>query len=160
MSGMMISTHFLEVIMKLENIKQKLLYLLENENLSIYSMEIKREFGQKFLEILIDGERMDSNRLEQIHVALVDMLEVDELDDDVGLMLSSVGCERPLPTKEDLVKAIGRYIYLETPKYKGNATLIDFDGEKLTIEINDKGRFKKISIMETEAKKRRFAVKF
>jgi len=160
MSGMMISTHFLEVIMKLENIKEKLLYLLEKENLSIYSMQIKREFGQKFLEILIDGDKMNSERLEQIHLSLLEMISDDELDDDVGLMLSSVGCERPLPTKEDLEKAIGRYIYLETPNYKGNATLLDFNGEVLTIEINDKGKFRKIKVMETEAKKRRFAVKF
>jgi ribosome maturation factor RimP len=159
-SGMMISTHFIEVHMNLEKIREKLIPILEKSNLSIYSIKTKREFGEKILEILIDTEVMDIDELEKIHLEFQQTLTDDDLDPDYYLELSSLGAERPLNTKDELIKAINRYIYLESPKYRGYGTLLSVVDDTLTIEVNDKGRFKKIDIKLDDAKHARTAIKF
>jgi ribosome maturation factor RimP len=160
MSGMMISTRFIEVRMNIEKIKEKLTPILDRSNLSIYSIRTKKEFGEKILEILIDVDTMDINELEKIHLEFQASLDDDDLDPDYFLELSSVGIERPLKTKEDCEKAVGKYIYLESPKYRGYGTLLSIENDIMTIEVNDMGRMKKIEITLGSAKKMRTAVKF
>lgn len=156
----MSSAHFIEVTMNLERIKEKLNPILETNGLTFYSIRTKREFGENMVEILIDGFPIDSTLLESIHRELVGQLTDDDLDPRYFLELSTVGLERPIRTKDELVLAIGRYIYLESPKYRGNGTLEAFDGETIRLHINDKGRFRTIDINYRDAKKTRFAVKF
>jgi len=159
-SGMMISTHFIEVHMNIEKIREKLIPILEKSHLSIYSIKTKREFGEKILEILIDTEVMDIDELEKIHLEFQQTLTDDDLDPDYYLELSSLGAERPLNNKDEFIKAINRYIYLESPKYRGYGTLLSIEDDTMTIEVNDKGRFKKIDIKLDDAKHARTAIKF
>ena len=159
-SGMMISTHFIEVHMNLEKIREKLIPILEKSHLSIYSIKTKREFGEKILEILIDTEVMDIDELEKIHLEFQQTLTDDDLDPDYYLELSSLGAERPLNTKDEFIKAINRYIYLESPRYRGYGTLLSIEDDTMTVEVNDKGRFKKIDIKLDDAKHARTAIKF
>lgn len=156
----MISTHFIEVYMNLEKIKEKLIPILDKSHLTIYSIRTKREFGEKILEILIDTESMDINDLEKIHLEFQSKLTDDDLDPDYYLELSSLGAERPLNTLEDFIKAIDRYIYFESPKYKGNATLLGVDHGVISLEMNDKGRVKKVEINFDDIRKARTAIKF
>ncbi len=156
----MISTRFIEVHMNLEKMKEKLIPILAKKNLSIYSIRTKREYGEKIVEILIDTELMDIDELEKIHLEFQETLSDDDLDPDYFLELSSLGAERPLKTAEEMSKAVGRYIYLESPKYKGYGTLITFEDGLLVLEVNDKGRIKKIEIKFDDARKARSAIKF
>lgn len=156
----MISTHFIEVHMNLEKLKEKLIPILEKKNLNIYSIRTKREFGEKIVEILIDTELMDIDELEKIHLEYQQTLTDDDLDPDYFLELSSLGLERPLKTKEEILKAVSRYIYLESGKYKGYGTLLAFEHDMLSLEINDKGRMKTIGIKFDDARKMRTAIKF
>ena len=146
--------------MNLEKMKEKLIPILAKKDLSIYSMRTKREYGEKIVEILIDTELMDIDELEKIHLEFQALLTDDDLDPDYFLELSSLGVERPLKTVEEMVKAVGRYIYLESPKYKGYGTLVAFEQEVIALEINDKGRMKKIEIKFDDARKARTAIKF
>ena len=146
--------------MNLEKIKEKLIPIIDKVGLSVYSIRTKREFGEKIVEILLDTETMDIDVLEKIHIEFVETLTDDDLDPSYFLELSSLGAERPLSTKEELLKAVSKYIYLESPKHKGNGTLISFDNDIIILEINDKGRFKKIEIKFDDAKKMRQAIKF
>jgi len=159
MSGMMISTHFLEVQMNIEKIKEKLIPILNRSHLEIYSIRTKKEFGEKILEILIDVETIDINELEKIHLEFAEQLTDDELDPDYFLELSSLGAERPLKSKDDVIKAVGKYIYLASPKYKGSGTLKAFDNDIIFLEINDKGKMKTIEIKFDDASKMRTSVK-
>jgi ribosome maturation factor RimP len=159
MSGMMISTHFLEVQMNIEKIKEKLIPILKRSDLEIYSIRTKKEYGEKILEILIDVETMDINLLEKIHLEFAEQLTDDELDPDYFLELSSLGAERPLKTKEDLLKAVGKYIYLVSPQFKGSGTLKAFQNDILFLEINDKSKLKMIEIKFDDASKMRTSVK-
>lgn len=156
----MISTRFIEVYMNFEILKEKLNPILAKSNLSVYSIRLKREFGEKIVEILIDTESMAIDELEKIHLEFQASLSDDDLDPDCFLELSSLGLERPLKTKEDLTKVIGRYIYLESPKYRGYATLLAFDLEQLTLEVSEKGKMKQINIAFDDARKMRTAIKF
>ena len=156
----MISTHFIEVKMNLEKIKQKLIPILDKSDLSIYSIKTKKEFGQKILEILIDVESMDINELEKIHLEFVETLEDDDVDDDYFIELSSLGAERPLKTPIEVTNAISRYVYIKSSKYKGYGTLLTFDGQLMIIEVNEKGRMKKIEIKFDDASELRTAIKF
>ena len=146
--------------MNLEKIKEKLIPIIDKVGLSVYSIKTKREYGEKIVEILLDTETMDIDVLEKIHIEFIETLSDDDLDPDYFLELSSLGAERPLSTKEELLKAVSKYIYLESPKYKGNGTLISFENDIILLEVNDKGRMKKIEIKFDDAKKMRQAIKF
>lgn len=145
--------------MNLESMKQKLIPILKRYDLEIYSIRTKREFGEKIVEILIDTETMNINQLEKIHLEYVELLTDGDLDDDYFLELSSLGAERPLQTKEEVLKAIGKYIYLETNKYQGNGYIISFKDDIIKLEINDKGRIRKIDINYDDVRNMRTSVK-
>jgi ribosome maturation factor RimP len=145
--------------MNLQKMKEKLIPILKRYDLGIYSIRTKKEFGEKIVEILIDVDVMDINELEKIHMEYVNLLTDEDLDDDYYLELSSLGAERPLKTKEEVEKAIGKYIYLETNKYKGNGYIISFENDIIKLEINDKGRIRKIDIDFNDARHMRTSVK-
>ena len=160
LSGMMISAYFIEVKMNIENIRKKLIPIISKVNLEIYSIKTKREFGEKIVEILLDTDSIDIDTLEKIHLEFIETLSDDDLDPDYFLELSSLGAERPINTKEELTNAVSQYICLVSPKYKGTGTLISFENDIITLEVNDKGGFKKIEIKFDDAKKMRTAIKF
>lgn len=157
---MTISTHFIEVKMNLEKIKQKLIPIISKSHLCVYSIRTKKEYGEKIVEILLDTDTIDIDILEKIHLEFVETLTDDDLDPDYFLELSSLGAERPLNTKEQMIQAVSKYVYLESPKYKGNGTLLSFENDIILLEINDKGRIKKIEIKFNDAKNMRTAIKF
>lgn len=103
---------------------------------------------------------MDIDELEKIHLEFQASLTDDDLDPNYFLELSSLGVERPLKTKEEMTKAVSRYIYLESPKYKGYGTLLAFENDLIHLEVNDKARMKTIEIKFDDAKKARTAIKF
>ncbi|MBN2268154.1 MAG: hypothetical protein V3569_00360 [Acholeplasmataceae bacterium] len=146
--------------MNLEHLKEKLNQILETYDLSVYSIRTKKEFGEKIVEILIDTDTMDINLLEKIHMTYVESLSDDDLDPTYYLELSSLGAERPLKTKEDIEKAMGKYVYFEATNMKSYGTLIAFNDDIMKIEINDKGRLKHIDIKFEAVKKMRTAIKF
>ena len=145
--------------MNLGKMKEKLIPILKKYDLEIYSIKTKKEFGENIVEILIDVETMDINQLEKIHMEYKDLLTDEDLDPNYFLELSSLGLERPLVTKEEVLKVIGNYIYLESSKYQGNGYIISFENDIIKLEINDKGRIRKIDINYDDARNMRTAVK-
>lgn len=146
--------------MKLKILKEKLVPILEPYDLDIYSIRLKKEYGEKVVEILIDTDTIDVLDLEKIHRTYLDSLDDQDLDDDCYLELSSLGLERPIESLDDVKRAIGAYVYVELPKYHGNATIISLDGDVIKLEINDKGRFRKVDVKWDETRNMRYAVKF
>lgn len=145
--------------MNLKQLKLKLLPILAPYQLDIYSISLKKEQGEKVVEILLDTDTIDLLDLEKIHRQYVDTLDDDDLDDDCYLELSSLGLERPIESMDEVKRALGKYVYVELPKYHGNATVIALDGDIMTLEINDKGRFRKIDAKWDQANNMRYAVK-
>ncbi|QWB95664.1 hypothetical protein KHQ89_06885 [Mycoplasmatota bacterium] len=147
--------------MNLDNLKNKLLPFLKPYDLEIYSIKLKKEYGEKIVEILLDVDTMDINDLEKIHMAYVESLDDQDIDDNYYLEISSLGAERPIDDIKQLSKYIGKYIYFETNKMKNIFKLLEVDLEKetLLVEVNLKGRFAKIEVNYKETRKMRLAVK-
>ncbi len=145
--------------MNLEKMKQKLIPIIERYDLEIYSIRLKKEFGERIVEILLDVEVMDIDQLEKIHLEYAALLSDEDLDSDCFLELSSLGPERPLKLREDVLNAIGKYIYFETNKYQGNGYIISFIDDIIKIEINDKGRIRKIDYNFDDVRNMRTSVK-
>lgn len=146
--------------MNLKKIEEKLLPLLIPYGYTIYSIKTKREFGEKIIEILVDGDMINHDTLESIHMKLVELLDETELPDDYFLELSTVGAERPINSIEEAEKNVGKYIYLESNQYRGTGTLVGIEDGTLIVNINDKGRFRDIKIKYEDARKMRTSVKF
>ncbi len=85
------------------------------------------------------------------------------------LEVSSVGIERELKTEKDILKNIDQYVHIDfinnfpLEKY----LLIDIEGylrkyenEVFTLEVNLRGKIKKVDIKKEEIKKIRKAIKF
>jgi ribosome maturation factor RimP len=157
---MTVPLNFIEVAMNLEHLKEKLNQILKTYDLNVYSIRTKREFGERIVEILIDTETMDINVLEKIHMTFVESLTDDELDPNYYLELSSLGAERPLKTLDEVIKAIGKYIYFEAPNMKSYGTLNAIENDIMKIEINDKGRLKIVDVKFETVKNMRTAIKF
>jgi|GEM_PF-581198 len=148
------------VIIKIENIKKKLEIILGNYDILIYSINKKREFGEKILEILLKGKNITTTILEEIHVKLLEQIEED-FADDYYLELSSLGAEYDLENFDELKENINKYLYIETLKFKAICLLIDLDFENKTLILsyNEKGRIRKIKIEYDACRRIRTSVK-
>lgn len=145
--------------MNFKKLEEKLNPILEKHHLTIYSIRTKKEFGEKIVEILLDTETMNINDLEAIHLEFVAQLDDDDIDPDYYLELSSLGAERPLKTAEEVEKAIDKYVYLEADVYRGVGFLRAFNEDMIELEINQKGRIRKIQIPYATVRNMRTSVK-
>ncbi|MBJ8349247.1 ribosome maturation factor RimP [Streptococcus zalophi] len=120
------------------------------------------------LRILIDKPGgitvEDTSLLSETISPLLDDIKPDPFPEQYMLEVSSPGLERPLKTKESLLKAINQYInvslYQAIDKMKIiEGVLTAFDGDHLTIVYMDKTRKKTITIPYKAVAKARLAVK-
>jgi ribosome maturation factor RimP len=133
--------------------------LLKEMGLELYSFKIKNDYGiSKIIEVLVDGENLNSNNLELIHTQIRDRFD-DLVPEDYYLEVSTVGAERPIRNEEELKKQIGKHIFLVSPQFKGTGDLISFDGEEIVLEIREKNIKKQIKIKYRVASQMRTAVR-
>ena len=142
-----------------KELELKIEELLESMNYELYSFRIKNDYGiSKIIEVLIDGNNLTSDILEKVHNDI--RIKLDHLiPEDYYFEVSTAGAERPIKSKEDLIKQIGNHIYLVSPQFKGNGDLISFDGETIVLEIRVKNLLKKIEIKYNNASQMRTAVR-
>lgn len=157
--GLDVSTHFIEVRMNIEQIKENVLEIFKKHNLTLYSIKTKVEYQEHILEILIDADRMTYELLEPIHMEVLDSIN-DLLPDHYLLELSTVGIERPLRSLEEVSKQAGNYVYLETDGSKIEGTLKEVHGDMLVIQHYEKGKPRKSEISYDKITFIRKAVKF
>lgn len=144
-------------IKKIENIIKD---ILETQNLSLYSLKTKKEFGEMILEVIVDGSDLSSDHLGVVNVQISDLLTDDVFDPNYFLEVSSPGAERPLRNEVEVASAIGKYVHIETSEVNSDGYLLDFKDGILTFQINLKGRLKKLEIPYTTVKSIRLAIKF
>ena len=84
----------------------------------------------------------------------------DPLDVPYSLEVSSPGAERVLRNKEEVIKAVGKYIYAETSDVSVYGTLLSVNEDILNIEYLAKNIKKKIDINYNDIKLIRLAIKF
>jgi ribosome maturation factor RimP len=139
----------------------------EKLGLEIVDVEWVKEHNIRILRIIADhpdGLTIDhSTALNEEISAKLD--EEDFIDGEYYLEVSSPGLERELRNDDEIFKAINEYIYIKCyQKVDGvkefEGYLRNFDGETVTIEINDKGRKKEIRIAKKIISLIRLAIKF
>lgn len=136
--------------MRLEVIKTKLSEIIKADNLTIYSIKPKKEFGEKILEILLKGKDINTNVLEAIHLQLFEALEEGDLPDDYFLELSSMGAEYPLNSLSEISEHLNFFVEVRTSKYSLIGYVLEIEGQTITFEYNDKGQFRKKKIKYDE----------
>jgi len=157
--GSRVLTYFLESDeMDLNLIKNKVLTVFEKHNLTLFSITVEKMGAEKVLTILIDNE-LEHQTLEPIHMEVLDLIN-DDLPDDYYLELSTVGIERPLRTLDEVIANIGKFVYIESEQFIGDATIDDVNDGILDISFHIKGRPKKLQLSYENIKFIRQAVKF
>ena len=150
-----------------QKIYDVVLPLTEKVGLSVFSVEEVKEDGLKILRVLVDGDHtIDVEEVTKIIEPLQEIVEREDLiPDEYYLEVSSVGIEKPLRNFEEITAAVNNYIYVELKNVIENDTewygnLVSVENNILVLEINKKGRIKKINIPYEEIKFARIAIKF
>lgn len=146
--------------MRINVIEEKLKEILKDYPFEVFSVKTKKEFGEKILEILLKGPNLNTDVLGEVHTKLFEKLEDGDLDDDYFLELSSVGAEYPLNSLEEIKEHVGKYVFVDTNKFKDFGYILDVTDNIITIEYNAKGQIRKIKIEYDTINKIRTSVKF
>lgn len=134
--------------MNLEIVKERIIKILEKSDLELYSLKQKRKFGLPVLEVLVDGDEIDSNKLGRVNQEIND--EIDEfLPVNYYLEVSTAGAIRPIKSSEEAKKYIGKYILVKKENKEIKGVLEKVEDDTLYIKINQKGR---MSVIETSFK--------
>ena len=147
----------------IEKVKEIILPYLEENNVSLFDIEYVFEDNENILRIYIDNdeENMDLLTCVNISEGLSKILDVnDPIDVPYSLEVSSPGAERVLRNIEEVKKAVGKYIYLETSEVFYYGTLLNLVDDELEIEYFQKNIKKKTKINYQDIKLIRLAIKF
>lgn len=135
---------------------------LDEHNLSLFDVELVKEFGYLILRVSVDNEEgnIDVDTLALVNEYLSERIDAYDKDmPEYMLEVCSPGAEKPLKNEEAINKAIGEYIHVEVPGMVYEGTLEENSEAEITMRINVKGRFKKIKILKETIKVIRLAVK-
>lgn len=151
----------------LEKVKQISLSKIKHTDYSLYDVEYVKEGRDYFLRIYFDkdgGLSLD----DCVYLSEIIAEELDKEDfitEAYYLEISSPGVERELRNLDEVIDAVGKYVYIKTyekidSQKEFYADLLAVDNEVLLIEYKDKSKTKKSNIEYKKIAKIRLAVKF
>ncbi len=126
--------------MEIKNLKEKLKIFVENLGYELYDLEYKKRNKNSILTVYID--RDEGIKLEDC-VAVTKQLnpyidELDPLEGEYFLEVSSPGAEKELRNLEGIKKAIGKFVHIETDEQKIEGELAEFDENEITLKVRNK----------------------
>lgn len=136
-------------------------------DIEIVSAEFVKEMGMKILRIIARKEPTltidDSSDLNKLISEALD--EVDLIDEEYYLEVSSEGLEKELKTDSEIKQAIGEYVCIRLyEKIDGKkeilGDLIDYSNEIIKLNIVNKNRQAELLINKDKIAKIRLAIKF
>lgn len=136
-------------------------FLKDHEELSLYSVEWANEFGYKILRVAMDKVGgINSDELGIVNDYLSEKLDAyeKELPDNYMLEVCSPGAEKPLRSEQEVLNSVGEKINVKTDKDEFEGKLLSFEEGILVIQINVKGRIKKVQVPYESIKEVRLAV--
>lgn len=151
----------------IETIEELVQPILAENKLDLVDVEYVKEGKNWFLRVYIDKDGgIDITECGIVSEQLSEKLDdLDPIKDPYFLEVSSPGAERPLKTKEDIEKNVGKNVFLTLyapidgeKSYEG--VLQSFEEDLLTIEYKVKTRKKTIEIPHDKIAKIRLAVVF
>lgn len=141
-------------------------------NLEIVDVEWVNEFGTYILRIIADTkEGLTIDESAALNEAMSEALdELDMIEEEYMLEVSSPGIERELKTEEDYINNLNQYVHIDFNTHfmiSAKNKVLDLEGylrnylnNVFEIEYNNKGQIKKLSIDKEQIKLIRLAIKF
>ena len=148
---------------QIENLIEK---VLNEDGYELYSLRFRKEKSDLILEVIVDNdEPIDMDMITAVSERIsLKLDEVDFLDTEYFLDVSSLGAEKPL-TIEKLPKYVNSYVHIHLIYpingeniYEGLIEKVE-DG-KITLSYKVKTRTKVIEVEFTNIYKVRLAIKF
>jgi ribosome maturation factor RimP len=147
----------------IETVEQMLTSFLQENNLELVEIEYVKEAGNYFLRVFVDKEEgIDIDECAKVSEYLsLQLDENDPISDAYFLEVSSPGAERPLKKPADFVKAVNKYVYIETKDavaglHAFEGTLVANEDESVSIRVGKKTH----EIAKSNVKMARLAIKF
>lgn len=136
--------------------------------LELVDVEFLKEGRDWFLRVYVDNPEapIDIDQCALVSEKLSEILDqLDPIEQNYFLEVSSPGAERPLKKEKDFEKAIGKFIYIKTYEPVEDAKefegyLKSYDDEQVEIEIKIKTRRKIINIPKEKIAVIRLAIDF
>lgn len=151
-----------------EQIEQIAQPIIDGLNLEMVDVEFVKEGRSWFLRVYVDnpGAPIDIDQCALVSEKLSEILDdLDPIEQNYFLEVSSPGAERPLKKEKDFENAIGKFIYIKT--YEPVLDAKEFEGylksysdEEVEIEIKIKTRRKTIVIARDKIAVIRLAIDF
>ncbi len=141
---------------------------LEKHHVDFYDSEFVKEGKDYYLRIFVDKPQgvFDLDTCVDVSEDISKILDqADPISHDYILEVSSAGVERPLVTKEDFIRSVGKYIWVVLSEKVENfdeliGTLKEADSQSIKLEIKIKTRVKMVTIAYTQIKSAMTTVKF
>lgn len=142
-----------------------------DENMELLEVELVKEFGALILRFTIDkvgGIDIDDTTLISEKVGLI-LDEIDPIDKEYYLEVSSVGLERELRNIDEIKANIGKYINVKTyekltvdkiSQKEFEGTLLSCEDNLVTMQFKVKQFKKEITIPYEKIAKIRLAIEF
>ena len=152
--------------MELVKLQELVKVKLNELGFELISLNLTSNKGEKVLSIVVDRvEPIDMNAIVDLSHKLNEYFdELDPIEEEYTLDISSLGAEKPLKV-EELDKYVDRYvnIHLKNPINGENiyeGTLVAVSEENLTLSYRQKTRTKTVDITKSNISKIRLAIKF
>ncbi|XFA99706.1 ribosome maturation factor RimP [Candidatus Izemoplasma sp. B36] len=144
--------------MKIEELKENLSKFLKSINYELYDLELRKHKKDTILTVYIDRpEGITINEVVDATNQLNPYIdELDPIDGEYMLEVSSAGAEKELRTGQAIKQAIGKYVHIETYEQKIEGYLNNFDGYVIQLKVKNK----KIEINYEDVNLIRLAIKF
>lgn len=151
-----------------EQIEQLAMPIIEELNLELVDVEFVKEGRSWFLRVFVDNPEapIDIEQCAVVSEKLSEILdEIDPIEQNYFLEVSSPGAERPLKKDKDFDNALGKFIYIKTyepieeaKEFEGY--LLSYNEEQVEIEIKIKTRRKTMAIPRDKIAVIRLAIDF
>ncbi len=107
---------------------------------AFYDAHLETRQGDRVLSIEIDHKNgIDLDDCVKVSEHISEFLDkVDPFDDAYMLEVTSAGAEHPLRNAEEIERALGKYVHVETFEQVLEGTLEQIDGASVTIRENKK----------------------
>ena len=152
--------------MELSKLQELTQAKLEQLGFELISLNLSSNKGDKILSIVVDRvEPIDMDAIVELSHKLNEYFdEIDPIEDEYTLDISSLGAEKPLNI-EALEKYVDRYVnvHLINPIEGENiyeGTLVAVDEVSITLSYRQKTRYKTVDITKSNISKIRLAIKF
>jgi ribosome maturation factor RimP len=120
----------------MEELKKRVLNLLESTNYFLYDLDYGEENGEHVLRVLIEND----SKITLDDCVIVSQMIGEMLDDEdpfseaYQLEVASAGAERVLYTKEQILRHIGKIVHVETFDQQLTGKLIQYKNGVLVIQ--------------------------